>query len=327
MAAWSGLRQSSTAVSSSGVNRRSARCAFTKSANRCGAPSGSPTPIWAGACAGSSTEQASIASTRSPTTSVTGLQIRRRLLHPTAPRSVEIRAGARSSRVMELHRARSCFVWRQHGKSGATTPEPSLPSRGVECWRGGKRSAAQLITPSDGSPTFCGWLPISPRANFDGRAAGASRHRSRSKTSAGNTRHAALRAAARVARDGPTSAPTHPCRGPSRYSGNPSGTTHSSRLLVWILTRGGTSFGLSRLAVVMPISSGKSVCSPVSWVPQREQNDRTVFAVELNRTGRPLMMRNSIDLTLNMLRNGAPVVRRQIEQWQFVSRNGAPSTS
>jgi hypothetical protein len=76
----------------------------------------------------------------------------------------------------------------------------------------------------------------------------------------------------------------------------------------------------------MPISSGKSACSPVSWVPQREHNDRTVLAVELNRAG-CLMMRNSVDLTLNMLRNGAPVVRRQIEQWQFVSRNGALSAS
>jgi len=77
----------------------------------------------------------------------------------------------------------------------------------------------------------------------------------------------------------------------------------------------------------MPVSSGKSVCPPVSWVPQREQNDRTVFAVELNRVGRPLIIRNSIDLTLNMLRNGVSVVRRQIEQWQFVSRKGAPSAS
>ena len=77
----------------------------------------------------------------------------------------------------------------------------------------------------------------------------------------------------------------------------------------------------------MPISSGKSACSPVSWVPHRGQNDRTDFAVELNRVASPLVMRNSIDLTLNMLRNGAPVVRRQIEQWQFVSRNGAPSAS
>jgi hypothetical protein len=64
----------------------------------------------------------------------------------------------------------------------------------------------------------------------------------------------------------------------------------------------------------MPISSGKSACSPVSWVPQREQNDRTDFAVELNLMGWPLVMRNAIDLTLSMLRNGAPVVGRQIKQ-------------
>ena len=39
-------------------------------------------------------------------------------------------------------------------------------------------------------------------------------------------------ATARAARAGATSAPAHSRRGPSRYSGNPSGTTHSSRLLV-----------------------------------------------------------------------------------------------
>ena len=39
------------------------------------------------------------------------------------------------------------------------------------------------------------------------------------------------------------------------------------------------------IEAVIPISSGKSGCSLVSRVPQREQNDRTVFAVELNRAG------------------------------------------
>lgn len=39
------------------------------------------------------------------------------------------------------------------------------------------------------------------------------------------------------------------------------------------------------------------------------------------------MKRKSLDLTLNHVTNGAPVVRRQIEQWQFVSWNGAPVAS
>jgi len=37
--------------------------------------------------------------------------------------------------------------------------------------------------------------------------------------------------------------------------------------------------------------------------------------------------RNSDGLTLNQATNGAPVVRRQMEQWQFVSSNGMPVTS
>ena len=53
----------------------------------------------------------------------------------------------------------------------------------------------------------------------------------------------------------------------------------------------------------------KPACSPVSWVPHRGQNDRSDFAVELNRVAWPLVMRNSIDLTLIMLTNGTPVVR------------------
>src|SRR6516164_2668839 len=33
-------------------------------------------------------------------------------------------------------RQRSCLIWRQLGKSGAMTPPPSLPLRGVGCWPG-----------------------------------------------------------------------------------------------------------------------------------------------------------------------------------------------
>jgi len=91
-----------------------------------------------------------------------------------------------------------------------------------------------------------------------------------------------------------------------------------SRLLVRVLSRGTAKFGLSRLAVVTSISSGKSALTKVSCVPHSEQKDRLPFAVELKRAGQPLVKRKSTDRTLNHVANGAPVVRRQIEQWQFV---------
>jgi hypothetical protein len=41
----------------------------------------------------------------------------------------------------------------------------------------------------------------------------------------------------------------------------------------------------------------------------------------------PDTIRNSERRTLNHATNGAPVVRRHIEQWQLVSLNGKPTTS
>jgi hypothetical protein len=35
------------------------------------------------------------------------------------------------------------LIWRQPGRSGATTPRPSLPSRGVECWPGARNIQGQ----------------------------------------------------------------------------------------------------------------------------------------------------------------------------------------
>src|SRR5262249_14064848 len=101
--------------------------------------------------------------------------------------------------------------------------------------------------------------------------------------------------------------------------GNPSGTIHTSRLLVRVLSFGGTNSGLSRLQVVTSISSLNSACLNVSCVPHREQNDRSPCLVVLNRVGSPLIIWKSAGRTLNQATNGAPVVRRQIEQWQLVS--------
>ena len=94
-----------------------------------------------------------------------------------------------------------------------------------------------------------------------------------------------------------------------------------------VLSRGGTNSELSRLPVVTSISLGKSACWNISCVPQRAQNERTPFSVELNSVGSPLVIRKSDERTLNQVTKGAPVVRRQIEQWQFVSWNGVPRAS
>jgi hypothetical protein len=62
-------------------------------------------------------------------------------------------------------------------------------------------------------------------------------------------------------------------------------------------------------------------------VPQWAQKLRVPFALDRKRTGSPDTTRNSDGRTLNQATNGAPVVRRQIEQWQLVSWNGVPVTS
>ena len=49
--------------------------------------------------------------------------------------------------------------------------------------------------------------------------------------------------------------------------------------------------------------------------------------LDRKRDGVPDANRNSDALTLNQATNGVPVVRRQMEQWQFVSSNGMPVTS
>jgi hypothetical protein len=62
-------------------------------------------------------------------------------------------------------------------------------------------------------------------------------------------------------------------------------------------------------------------------VPQWAQKLRVAWVLERNWDGLPDRHRNSDGLTLNQATNGAPLVRRQIEQWQLVSSNGVPVTS
>jgi hypothetical protein len=103
--------------------------------------------------------------------------------------------------------------------------------------------------------------------------------------------------------------------------------THLSLLLVRVWSLGGSAFGSSRLHVVTSISSEKSVCSKVSRVPHCGQKLLVPFGVDLNRVGSPHTRRNWDRGTPNYVTNGAPVVRRQIEQWQFVSSKAVPAAS
>ena len=92
---------------------------------------------------------------------------------------------------------------------------------------------------------------------------------------------------------------------------------------VW--SRGTTRSGWSSEPIVTSIASGLRVDVKVSGVPQRGQNVRSPCSEDRNRAGSPATNAKSPRRTLNHATNGAPLVRRQIVQWQFVSSNGASS--
>jgi hypothetical protein len=62
-------------------------------------------------------------------------------------------------------------------------------------------------------------------------------------------------------------------------------------------------------------------------VPHDEQKDRAPVLLDRKLVGAPAITRKSARRTLNQVTNGAPVVRRHIEQWQFVRWNGTPVAS
>jgi hypothetical protein len=65
----------------------------------------------------------------------------------------------------------------------------------------------------------------------------------------------------------------------------------------------------------------------VSCVPQRPQKLRCPLALDPKRVGAPRTSLNCVRGTLNHATKGAPLVRRQIEQWQLVSWKGVPVAS
>jgi hypothetical protein len=78
---------------------------------------------------------------------------------------------------------------------------------------------------------------------------------------------------------------------------------------------------------VTSISLGKSSVSKVSCVPQFAQKVLVPLRVDLNRAGSPSVNRNWVRSMLNQATEAAPVVPRQIAQWQLVSWNGMPDVS
>src|SRR6185369_1755547 len=120
---------------------------------------------------------------------------------------------------------------------------------------------------------------------------------------------------------------TQPSSRLSRNCGSPSPSLiHSSLRLTRVWSAGAIRFGSSRLQVVRSISSRAPSSSKASWVPHSGQKLRVAFSLDLNLAGSPAK-RNCERGTLNQATNGAPLVRRQIEQWQLVRLNAGPRAS
>ncbi len=74
----------------------------------------------------------------------------------------------------------------------------------------------------------------------------------------------------------------------------------------------------------MSISVGDRVDRNVSGVPHLGQKVRVPWSEDENSEDSPEVKANSVAGTVNQDTNGAALVRRQIEQWQFVSWVGVP---
>ncbi len=98
-----------------------------------------------------------------------------------------------------------------------------------------------------------------------------------------------------------------------------SSTTQLNLLLSQVWSLGRTLSGSSRLQIVTSTSFGKSSVSKVNWVPHCAQNERVPRRVDLKRVGSPAVKRNCERSRLNQATEAAPVVPRQIAQWQLVS--------
>jgi hypothetical protein len=84
--------------------------------------------------------------------------------------------------------------------------------------------------------------------------------------------------------------------------------------------------GLSMLPTVTSTEFGRAVSRKVSAVPQAGHSWRTAPGVAQNSAGVPAVKTSAVAGKVAQVTNGAPVMRRQIPQWQWLtSRGAAPS--
>src|SRR5512144_2333358 len=95
-----------------------------------------------------------------------------------------------------------------------------------------------------------------------------------------------------------------------------------SWLDVQICESGSSEFGSSRLPTVTSIQLGSAVSWNVSAVPHAAQNVRVACGVERSSAGAPAVNAKASLRTVAQVTNGAPLVRRQMLQWQWLTSNG-----
>jgi len=78
---------------------------------------------------------------------------------------------------------------------------------------------------------------------------------------------------------------------------------------------------------VTSISSGESPDRKLSGVPQRGQKLRVPCSDDAKCAGSPAVIRKPSAGIVNQVTKGAALIRRQREQWQWVSWDGVPSTA
>src|SRR5207247_9999924 len=103
-----------------------------------------------------------------------------------------------------------------------------------------------------------------------------------------------------------------------REVGKPSARRiHGNRSLTQVWSAGVTVVGWSKLQTVTSISSASAAARKVSGVPQFGQNERRRPA-HGNSLGFPVVNLKPLQLNDAHVTKGAPPLRRQSKQWQWV---------
>ena len=89
---------------------------------------------------------------------------------------------------------------------------------------------------------------------------------------------------------------------------------------MYISACGSKSWGLSRLQMVILISSGSSLERKAKGVPHFSQKYRFACEEEFSFLGSPLMYSKDDKGRASQETNGAPEICLHVEQWQFTER-------